>query len=50
MVDADPTLEEGEEGDDLREGLVFFREGVNGVVEHLEGGREGRREGISGGE
>jgi len=47
-MDADATLEEGEEGDDLREGLVLLREGVDGVVKHLgEGGREGGREGRS---
>lgn len=44
-MDADATLKEGEEGDDLREGLVFLREGVDGIIEDLRGGREEGREG-----
>ncbi len=40
VVDADAAFEEGEEGDDLGQGLVLFGQGVDGVVEDLFFGGE----------
>lgn len=37
MVDPHAPLQEGEEGDDLGEGLVLLGEGIDGVGENLTG-------------
>jgi len=50
VVDPHAPLQEGEEGDDLGEGLVLLGEGIDGVGEDLTGGSARKRKVRRGGE